>query len=261
MMNASNAIRSVWRQRVMPALAFVALFSAAAWAQVPQMVSYQGRVLVDNTNFNGNGQFKFALVQGAGPTLLWKNDGSAGNTEPASAVTLPVANGLVMTLLGDAPMTAIPATVFANGDVRVRVWFNGGPGFQQLAPDQRVVSVGYAMRAETVPDGSISIGKLAPGVLHPTNFPANSVGSVTLGDDLDLGKTNVSGRLDIYRTAANTPSISLIGSSSQISTYGSDGLEQTRIWGSGYGELLLNNSLPNNATAVNLPRKDRPVGV
>ena len=129
-------------------LASLALLAASAHAQVPGMVSYQGRVLVDNTNFTGNGQFKFALVQGAGPTLLWKNDGSPGNTEPAAAVTLPVANGLVMTLLGDtalAGMTAIPTTVFVNSDVRLRVWFNGGAGFQQLTPDQRVASVGYAM--------------------------------------------------------------------------------------------------------------------
>src|SRR5213593_1132157 len=112
-------------------------------AQVPAMISYQGRVLVNGTNFSGNGQFKFALVQGAGPTLLWKNDGSAGNIEPAAAVTLPVANGLVMTSLGDTPMVPIPSSVFANSDVRLRVWFNGGLGVQQLTPDLRIVSVGY----------------------------------------------------------------------------------------------------------------------
>src|SRR5437868_2582005 len=72
-------------------------------AQVPAMISYQGRVLVNGTNFSGNGQFKFALAQGSGPALLWKNDGSAGNTEPVAAVTLPVTNGLVMVNVGDAP--------------------------------------------------------------------------------------------------------------------------------------------------------------
>jgi len=132
--------------------------------------------------------------------------------------------------------------VFANTDVRLRVWFNGGSGFQQLTPDQRIVSVGYAMRAETVPDGSITSSKLAAG----------SVTSAALGDSVALGATNINGRLDVYRTAAGTPGVSLIGGSSQISTYGSDGLEQTRLWGTSYGELLLNNSLANNATAVRL---------
>ena len=226
-------------------MAVIALFAITASAQVPTMISYQGRVLVDNTNFIGNGQFKFALVQGAGPTLLWKNDASAGNTEPLAAVTLPVANGLVMTLLGDtalAGMTALPASVFANSDVRLRVWFNGGPGFQQLTPDQRIVSVGYAMMASTVPDGSITSAKLAPG----------AVTSNALANPLVVGSSSVSGEVDVYRTATGIPSIKLLGSSSQISTYGSDGLEQIRLWGPGYGELLLNNGLANNATSVRL---------
>jgi hypothetical protein len=159
-------------------------------AQVPAMLSYQGRVLVNGTNFTGNGQFKFALVQGAGPILLWKNDGSAGNAEPAAAVTLPVANGLVMTSLGDTPMTPIPSTVFANSDVRLRVWFNGGPGFQQLTPDQRIVSVGYAMRAETVPDGSITSTKLAPGAITSASLSNN----IALGNSNSInGRRNKSG--------------------------------------------------------------------
>lgn len=34
----------------------------AATAQVPQRLSYQGRISVSGTNFTGAGQFKFALV-------------------------------------------------------------------------------------------------------------------------------------------------------------------------------------------------------
>jgi hypothetical protein len=211
---------------------------------------------MNNTNFGGTGQFKFALVNNNGTVTFWSNDGSSvAGSQPAAAVSLPVANGLVMTILGDtsiANMTALPASAFVNADVRLRVWFNGGSGFQQLTPDQRIVSVGYALMAGNVPDGSITAAKLAPGVLNPVNFPANSVGSTQLADDLDLGSTSTAGRLDIYRTAANTPAISLIGNGSQISTYGSDGLEQIRLWGPSYGELLLNNSLANNATAVRL---------
>ena len=80
---------SFWR--VAAIAACVALFCATAQAQVPGQISYQGRVLMNNANFNGAGQFKFALVRGPGPALLWKNDGSGGNTEPAAAVSLSVA--------------------------------------------------------------------------------------------------------------------------------------------------------------------------
>src|ERR1043166_2308262 len=163
-MKILHASQRIWL--ILAAAAGLSLGSAVpVFAQVPAMISYQGRILVSGTNFSGNGQFKFALVQGSGPTLLWKNDGSAGNTEPVAAVTLPVTNGLIMVNLGDTPMAPIPTSIFANSDVRLRVWFNGGPGFQQLTPDQRIVSVGYAMRAETVPEGSITSSKLAPGAV------------------------------------------------------------------------------------------------
>jgi len=238
------------------ALGFIALLALPATGQVPTIISYQGRVLMNNTNFNGTGQFKFAFVNASGTVRYWVNS-TDGNLDgqPDTAVSLGVSNGLVMTLLGDVTipnMLSIPATVFNNSAVYLRVWFDGGAGLQQLAPDQRVVSVGYAMMSANVPDSSLAANKLAPGVLHPTNFPANSVTSAQVADDLDLGTTNVTGRLDVYRTSASTPAITLLGNASQISTYGADGLEQIRLWGASYGELLLNNSLANNATAVRL---------
>ena len=137
-------------------------------AQVPGILKYQGRIAVNGVNFEGNGQFKFALVNSDGTSTFWSNDGTASG-EPATAVTLTVVKGLYDVQLGDTSvtnMTTIPASVFNNPDVRLRVWFNDGTanGWQQLAPDERIASVGYAMVAATVPDGSITATKLAPGV-------------------------------------------------------------------------------------------------
>jgi hypothetical protein len=43
--------------------AFAALFLAGnLHAQVPQLINYQARVAVGGVNFDGPGQFKFALV-------------------------------------------------------------------------------------------------------------------------------------------------------------------------------------------------------
>ena len=42
----------------------LAAWACAGWAQVPSLINYQGRVTVDGTNFNGTGQFQFALVDG-----------------------------------------------------------------------------------------------------------------------------------------------------------------------------------------------------
>ncbi|MBI5387073.1 MAG: hypothetical protein HZA90_20575 [Verrucomicrobia bacterium] len=236
-------------------------------AQVPQLINYQGRIVTGGTNFHGAGQFKFALVNSTGLATFWSNDGtSVGGGEPTAAVSLGVSNGLYAVLLGNATlanMTVVPPTVFTNLDVRLRIWFNDGvTGFQQLAPDQRIAAVGYAMMSANVPDGIITSNKLAAnavtsakiadGAITAAKLASNSVTSAALGDTVALGATNVSGRLDVYRTAAGTPAISLIGSSSQISTYGSDGLEQVRLYGTGWGDLWLMNSLSNNATAARL---------
>jgi hypothetical protein len=60
-----------------------------------------------------------------------------------------VTKGLFSVLLGDTAMgnmTAVDPAVFANSDVRLRVWFNDGTnGFQLLTPDQRLASAGYSI--------------------------------------------------------------------------------------------------------------------
>lgn len=152
-------------------IACVAMFGLTSElvAQVPSTLNYQGRVAVNGVNFTGTGQFKFALVNAAGSQSYWSNDGSSnGGSQPATAVGISVSSGLYNVQLGDTSlthMTAVPATVFANADVRLRVWFNDGTnGFQQMTPDQKIAAVGYAMMAATVPDGSITAAKLAPGV-------------------------------------------------------------------------------------------------
>src|SRR6202042_3653814 len=106
-------------------------------AQVPQIMNYQGRVVVGSTNFDGTGQFKFALVNAAGTTTYWSNDGtSSAGSQPTHAVSLTVTKGLYSVLLGDTTIanmsSAIPATVFVNSDVRLRVWFNDGTNGSQL---------------------------------------------------------------------------------------------------------------------------------
>jgi hypothetical protein len=144
------------------------LLASALQAQVPQLINYQGRVAVGAVNFNGSGQFKFALVNGDGTESYWSNDGtSAAGSEPTAAVSLTVTNGLYSVLLGDtslANMMPIPPSVFANGDVHLRVWFDDGVnGSQLLTPDQRIAAVGYAIMAGGVPDGAITGAQLAPG--------------------------------------------------------------------------------------------------
>ncbi len=166
---------------------FVILISAfviSAPAAVPQLINHQGRIAVNGTNFEGAGQFKFALVNTTGSTTYWSNDNtSTAGSEPTAAVSLPVVKGLYSVLLGDTGMTALPATVFDSADVRLRVWFNDGTlGFQQITPDQRLVSAPYALnaaKAESIPDASITSAKLASDLTLPGTTTGTFSGSLT----------------------------------------------------------------------------------
>ncbi len=131
----------------------LALLPQALQAAVPQVLNHQGRLAVNGVNFEGSGQFKFALVNQTGNVTHWSNDGTGGSgAEPTAAVTLAVSKGLYAVLLGDVSvpnMTAVPTSVFENADVRLRVWFDDGSnGFQLMTPDQRLVASPYALTAD-----------------------------------------------------------------------------------------------------------------
>lgn len=162
------------------------LFAAlTASAQVPQIINYQGRITVGGTNYDATGLFKFALVNTAGTVNYWANDGTASG-QPATGVSLAVSKGLYAVLLGDTTVsgmtTAIGSTVFANSDVRLRVWFSDGSGYQQLTPDQRLAAVGYALVAGTVSDGAITSAKLASGAVTSAALGTSAVGSTAIVD-------------------------------------------------------------------------------
>jgi len=163
----------------------VAGFAAYPSAAAPGIISYQGRVSVSGAPFTGTGQFKFALVDAAGATTYWSHDNTNG--QPATTISLSVNNGLYSVLLGDttvANMTqAIPASVFSNADVRLRVWFNDGTnGNLQLAPDQRLASVGYAQVAKAVDDGAVTTAKIADGAVTTAKIVDGAVTTTKLAD-------------------------------------------------------------------------------
>ena len=177
-------------------------------AGVPQMIPYSGTIAVNGAPFNGNGQFKFAIVsQGcedteeATPcTSLWSNDNSkTDGTEPTNYVTITVNNGSFGVKLGDISLKNVPSNtdmfpildaVFAspNDNTYLRIWFNDGvTSFQQLSPDRQFVSTPYAYRATTVDnvgagqidDGSITTAKIANGAVGSAQI---ADGTVTITD-------------------------------------------------------------------------------
>ena len=203
-------------------------------AQVPQVINYQGRVAVSGTNFSGSGQFKFALVSGtSAATSYWSNDStSSAGSQPTNSVLIPVTKGLYSVLLGDSTnMNVIPASVFSNGDVRLRVWFSDGShGWQQLTPDQRIAAVGYAMMAGALPTGAVTSSMIASGAVGNSQLGSNAVQSGNIA----------SGAVGSTQLASGAAATNLAGSNQSGITSGGlvmSPAENTALLNAGYVKI------------------------
>jgi hypothetical protein len=178
----------------------VAGLSLSLSAAVPQLFNHQGRISVRGVNFDGNGQFKFSLVNTDGSLTYWSNDGSAATgAEPTAGVTLAVTKGLYSVLLGNTELTnmsAVPTSVFENGDVRLRVWFNDGShGFQLITPDQRLAAAPYALTAD---QATRFVGSLAGEVTGTQS--ATSIAAATVTGKALTGYVSGSGTISATDT-------------------------------------------------------------
>ncbi len=186
-----------------------------AAAQAPILVSASSKL-----------SFQALLTDGAGDPLtvatvdlefrIWR--GAALVEGPIAMNRVPVTNGVVDTL------------VPVSGDS-----FNGGS--RQLG-----VTLVSPASGELLP--RIQLGAV------PYAFRVDRVASQELDDEIELGDATVDGNLKVWDNSSNAVSIELDGASAAISTYGSDGLEQARLHGSTWGELVLHDRNGNDVGAV-----------
>src|SRR3989442_1769246 len=109
-----------------PLLTALFLIIAAANGSAQGVVfTYQGRVTDNGTSVNGS--------------------------EPSAAVSVGVTSGLFTVVMGDATipnMVAIDASLFAQPNLQVRIWFNDGVhGSAALSPAQNLTPAPYAIMA------------------------------------------------------------------------------------------------------------------
>jgi hypothetical protein len=125
-------------------------------------------------------------------TTYWSNDGtSVDGSAPTASVAANVSNGLFAVVLGDATlpnMAAIPATIFAQPNLQLRIWFNDGVnGFAALEPAQNLTPAPYAVNA-SMASGLTGLSVQsntngAPNIVggSPINFISNAIGATIAG--------------------------------------------------------------------------------
>jgi hypothetical protein len=147
-------------------------------------------------------------------TTYWSNDGTVDGSEPATAVSVPVTNGLFTVVVGDptlANMAAIPATLFNQTGLQLRIWFNDGTdGFALLNPVQNLTPAPYATAATfATVAGSVNNGLTvqvnlagAPNLIGgaPVNYVASGVVGATI---VGGGATNYQGLPDTNSVSAD----------------------------------------------------------
>jgi hypothetical protein len=121
------------------------VITAQSTAQDTVMFNYQGRVKVQGEQFNGNGQFKFAIISPDGSSTLWSNDSSSvDGSEPTTGINIEVTDGVFNILMGSGgQMDAINSTIFQEkAPLKLRTWFSDNVnGFQALQPDHNLLNV------------------------------------------------------------------------------------------------------------------------
>lgn len=122
----------------------LALAWSTAYAEQAVMFNYQGRVKANGEAFNGNGQFKFAILDTSGHSVLWTNDGTTTG-EPSASIGVAVTDGVFSVMIGDPAtgMDTINSVVFqSRTPLKLRTWFSDGVlPFEQLNPDTNLVNI------------------------------------------------------------------------------------------------------------------------
>ena len=224
------------RSRALPAKGFLAILGlftllalaagSTANADVPGIITYQGRVTSHDTNFSGMGQFRFALVRpGLPSTTLWSQD---GKETPVNTLSIPVNQGLFTVGLGDTNipgmLNTIPSAIFDTAEVSLRIWFNDGVnGFAQLTPDQRLTSTAYALRAANVPDGAITGAKIATGAVGNSDLADGIVTTPKLSNAAVTSAKLADGSV----TPEKIPAESITGQKIAPNSVGSDDISDT----------------------------------
>ena len=112
-------------------IGLLSLWVCALSAAVPITFQFQGHLTDSGSAVEGQGFFKFSLVEEAGTgseQVVWSNDDASGTMgEPSASIELGVERGVYSVAIGDtslANMVAISPSIFESDGMALRVWFS-----------------------------------------------------------------------------------------------------------------------------------------
>jgi hypothetical protein len=228
----------------MKKLLFIALqlLSVVLIAQSPQVINYQGiaRDAAGQPIKNTVIGLKFDLRQGSAtsPTVFAETQTRTTNEF-----------GLFSTQIGNATTNGLAQINWTGGSVYLQIGIDvaGGTNYVSLGIPQQLVSVPYAMHAESVPatytNNILTVGK-----------QSFTLGGGSATTDIQAGtNVNVTGVYPNY-TVSSTPSLSLVSPNTlSISGGNSVPLPSTTFTGSGAISIV---SVTPNSYSVNVPPTD-----
>ena len=270
------------RRALALSLATLLIAGIAAQSETPELLGYQGR-LTDNIGSpvaDGSYSVVFTIYDAvAAGTSVWTESQNVTTTNGLFSVTLGAVNPvpdtvfnmpvryLGMAVDGDpelSPRTELVSVPYAQristidgssggevaGDVVITTTSNGNAlevsqlglgrgGFFQVANGGNTEAAVQGTHVGAGPGGSFFSDGGGPGLTTSATggVAAELYGSLhSFGDMVGFDGVDSAMRVDV--------------TDKMIRTFGSDGLEQIRLWGSSYGELRLNDNTDNDLTAT-----------